>query len=160
MRTLPALCLIVVFGGFICSAQVLPTANGSCGVSASGVMDCDWVSAANLRRQGVPTKATATPVDKGSQLFTTRYVLAPGAPLEAPNPGQNALIVAMNSGEFVNEKSSTQSHVDVWSGLVMMMPIEPYLLRNVGKENLELLVIEVRKRPLLHSAQSNTPHPR
>jgi mannose-6-phosphate isomerase-like protein (cupin superfamily) len=67
----------------------------------------------------------------------------------------------MNSGEFVNEKSSAQSQVDVWNGLVMMMPKdESYLLRNVGKENLELLLIEVRKRPLLQLAQSKTFHPR
>ena len=51
-----------------------------------------------------------------------------------------------NNGELVNEKKSPQSHVNVSSGLVMLMPKEePYLLRNIGKENLELLVIEVRK---------------
>jgi mannose-6-phosphate isomerase-like protein (cupin superfamily) len=52
----------------------------------------------------------------------------------------------MNNGEFVNEKKSPPSHVNVSSGSVILMPKEePYLLRNVGKESLELLVIEVRK---------------
>jgi mannose-6-phosphate isomerase-like protein (cupin superfamily) len=52
----------------------------------------------------------------------------------------------MNDGGLVNEKKSPQSRVNVSSGLVMLMPKEePYLLRNIGKVNLELLVIEVRK---------------
>ena len=56
------------------------------------------------------------------------------------------LIVGMNGGELVNEKKSLQNHVNVSSGLVMLMPKEePFLLRNIEKENLELLVIEVRK---------------
>jgi mannose-6-phosphate isomerase-like protein (cupin superfamily) len=60
--------------------------------------------------------------------------------------GIDVLIVGMNSGELLNEKKSPQNHVDVSNGLVMLMPKEePYLLRNIGKENLELLVIEVRK---------------
>ena len=55
-------------------------------------------------------------------------------------------MVGMNSGELLNEKKSPQKHVSVSNGLVMLMPKEePYLLRNIGKENLELLVIEVRK---------------
>jgi len=52
----------------------------------------------------------------------------------------------MNNGELVNEKRSPQSHVNVSTGLVILMPKEePYLLRNTGKEKLELLVIEVGK---------------
>lgn len=60
--------------------------------------------------------------------------------------GREVLIVGMNNGELLNEKRSPPNHVDVWNGLVMLMPKEePYLPRNVGKTNLELLVIEVRK---------------
>lgn len=51
----------------------------------------------------------------------------------------------MNDGDFVNEKKSPQSQVNVSSGLVLMPKEEPHLLRNIGKGNLELLVIEVRK---------------
>ena len=55
------------------------------------------------------------------------------------------IIVGMNNGE-TRERESPLSHVNVSNGLVMSMPKEePYLLRNIGKENLELLVIEVRK---------------
>ncbi|HET7891084.1 MAG TPA: hypothetical protein VFL34_06140 [Candidatus Sulfotelmatobacter sp.] len=59
--------------------------------------------------------------------------------------GTDVLIVGVNNGELVNEKKSPQSHVNVSNGLVMLMPKEePYLLRNIAKENLELLVIEIR----------------
>src|SRR5262249_12409717 len=42
------------------------------------------------------------------------------------------------NGEVINEKKSPPSHITVHDGSVMLMPKEePYLLRNVGKENLE-----------------------
>ena len=147
MRFVTMFCLFVALSGYSSEAQVLPTSNGSCAITASGLMDCDWASAINLRRPGTP-KAIDTPADSRPKLFVTRYILAPGAPLNL-NPRveeANVLVVGMNNGELVNEKRSPQSHVDVSSGLVMLMPKEePCLLRNIGKGNLELLVIEVTK---------------
>ena len=91
-------------------------------------------------------KTADAATDSRPELFVTRCILAPGAPLNPLVEGTDVLIVGMNSGELVNEKKSPQSHVNVSSGLVMLMPKEqPYLLRNIGKVNLELLVIEVRK---------------
>jgi hypothetical protein len=84
--------------------------------------------------------------DSDSGLFVTRFVLAPGAPLNPPIEGCEVLIVGMNNGEVVNEKKLPQSRVRVTNGLAMLMPKEePYLLRNIGKQSLELFVIEVRK---------------
>jgi hypothetical protein len=145
MRYLPAFCLFVFLSGFTSTAQVLPTSNGSCRVTASGLESCDWMSGVNLRKAS--TSKTIHPVDDGgSALFVTRYILAPGAPLNPPIEGTEVLIVGMNNGELVNEKKSPQSHVNVSSGLVMLMPKEePCLLRNIGNDNLELLLIEVRK---------------
>src|SRR5215475_3373055 len=81
-----------------------------------------------------------------SQLFVTRCILAPGAPLNPFVEGRDVLIVGMNNGELVNEKKSPQSHVNISNGSVILMPKEePYLLRNTGNEKLELLVIEVGK---------------
>ncbi len=103
------------------------------------------MSGVSLRKAS--TSKTTHPVDDGrSALFVTRYILAPGAPLNPPIEGTEVLVVGMNNGELVNEKKLPQSHVNVSGGLVMLMPKEePYLLRNIGNENLELLVIEVRK---------------
>ena len=142
MRYVTAFWLFLFLTGHSSEAQVLPSSNGSCGISASGVQSCDWISAL---RKAATTKKGDTVADSHPNLFVTRFVLAPGAPLNPLVEGTDVLIVGMNNGELVNEKKSPQSHVTVSNGLVMLMPKqEPYLLRNVGKENLELLVIEVR----------------
>ena len=128
MRYILAFCLFLLFSGY-CAGQVLPASQGSCSVSPSGLERCEWMGGA-----------------KDSKLFVTRFILAPGAPLSRPVEGRDDLIIAMNHGEFVNEKKSPVSHVPLSNGLVMLMPKEePYLLRNVGKENVELLLIEITK---------------
>lgn len=146
MRYVTAFFLFALLSSHSAQAQVLPTSSGSCGISASGGMDCDWMSAINLRRTTETRKTTDTVPDERPRPFVTRYILAPGAPLGPLAEGRDVLIVGMNNGELVNEKKFPQSHVAVSTGLVMLMPKgEPYLLRNIGKENLDLLVIDVRK---------------
>jgi mannose-6-phosphate isomerase-like protein (cupin superfamily) len=145
MRYVTAFCLFVLLSGHSTEAQVLPTSNGSCGISASGAESCNWISAITLRK-AEPMNTADAATDSRPKLFVTRCILAPGAPLNPLVEGTDVLVVGMNSGELVNERKSPQSHVNVSSGLVMLMPKEePYLLRNIGKVNLELLVIEVRK---------------
>jgi hypothetical protein len=145
MRYATVFYLFILLSGHNSEAQVLPTSNGSCGISASGVESCNWISAITLRNAGT-TKTPDTAADLRPKLFVTRCILVPGAPLSPLVEGTDVLIVGMNKGELVNEKKSPQSHVNVSSGLVMLMPKEePYLLRNTGKENLDLLVIEIRK---------------
>lgn len=126
MRHIAAFCLFLLLNGY-CTGQVLPASNGSCSVSRSGLLRCQWMG-------GVQT----------SKLFVTHYILSPGAPLRTPVEGRDAVIVGMNNGELVNEKTSPPNHVPMFHGSVMWMPKEdPYLLRNIGKENLELLLIEI-----------------
>jgi hypothetical protein len=138
-------CLFALLGALTATAQIMPTASGSCSVAPSGVHGCSWLSAVNLRN-ATTSKTTGAADDSLSALIVTRFVLAPGAPLNPLVGGTDVLIVGMNNGELLNEKKSPRSHVNVSNGLVMLMPKEePYLLRNIGKENLELLVIEVRK---------------
>jgi hypothetical protein len=145
MRYLSAFCLFILLGGRSSEAQVLPTSNGSCAISASGLQDCDWISAITLRKAGT-TKTANISADSRPKLFVTRCILAPGAPLSPLVEGTDVLIVGMNNGEVANERKSPQSRVNVTNGLAMLMPKEePNLLRNIGKQSLELLVIEVRK---------------
>jgi mannose-6-phosphate isomerase-like protein (cupin superfamily) len=127
------------------TAQVLPTSSGSCGVGADGLHTCDWMSGVS-RPNEATGKTTHLADDVQSELFVTRFILAPGAPLNPLIEGREVVIVGMNNGELLNEKKSPPTHVNVRNGLVMLMPKgEPYLLRNVGKTKLELLMIEVRK---------------
>jgi len=130
MRYVPMFSLFALLSALTARAQVLPASSGGCNVGASGLHVCDWLSG-----------------DPRSPLFVTRFILAPGAPLDSGTiVGSEVLIVVRNKGELVNEKRSPPRHIDVYDGLVMLMPKEePYLLRNIGKESVELLVIEVRK---------------
>lgn len=139
MRCVPAVSLLILLSAVTATAQILPTSNGSCRVTASGLESCNWMS-------GVSHEKVNDTDGPRSQLFVTRYILAPGAPLNRPVEGRDVLIVGMDNGELVNEKKSPQSHVNVSNGLAILMPKEePFLLRNTGKEKLELLVIEVGK---------------
>lgn len=143
MRYVTAFCFFILLS-VTAVAQVLPTSNGSCRITASGVQSCDWMSAGAVRKAD-KMKTPDTSPDSRRKLFVTRCILAPAAPLNPLVEGTDVLIVGVNNGELVNEKKSPQSHVNVSNGLVMLMPKEePYLLRNIAKENLELLVIEIR----------------
>jgi hypothetical protein len=145
MRYVTAFCLFILLSGRSSEAQVLPTSNGSCAISASGSEDCNSVSAITLRKAGT-TKTTDTPADSRPKLFVTRFILASGAPLDSQAiVGGEVLIVGRNNGEVMNEKKSPPSHINVYDGSVMLMSKEPYLVRNIGKESIELLVIEVRE---------------
>jgi len=142
MRYVSAFCLFVFLSGLAAVAQVLPASNGSCSVTASGLESCDWMSGVRRRRTSAKTHLVE---DERAVLFVTRYILAPGAPLNPPIEGTEVLLVGMGDGELLNEKKATQSHINVFDGLVMLMPKKkPYLLRNIGKQSLTLLLIEVR----------------
>ena len=149
MRRLPVICIFISICIGTMAAQVTPKSNGSCGVAASGVESCDWMSAIDIRKD-VTTQTTErrSNLVHDSDLFVTTYILAPGAPLDSRGiVGGEVLIVGRNNGEVVNEKKSPPAHINVFENLVMLMPKkEPYLLRNVGKDNVELLLIEIRKK--------------
>ena len=75
-----------------------------------------------------------------------RCTLSPDASLQRTIDGHDVLIVAMNDGEMVNEEKTPHTQVNVTNGLVMLMPKEErYVLRNIGKQPLDLLLIDLRK---------------
>lgn len=128
----------------------MPKFSGSCGVAASGVASCDWVSTISIRKAATSQKTDETSDlahESRPALFVTTFILAPGAPLDSREiVGREVLIVGRNKGELVNEKKSTPARINVYEDLVMLMPKdEPYLLRNIGKDNLELLLVEIRE---------------
>jgi hypothetical protein len=145
MRFALALRVLFFCNSFVATAQVLPTSSGSCGVDGSGAMDCDWLSAAPLRKAD-GNKSNNT-VPKGSvELVVTRFTLSPGAPLSRLVAGHDVLIVGMSDGELVNEAKSPRTNINVWNGSVVLMPKEEhYLLRNIGKQDVQLLVVDLRR---------------
>jgi hypothetical protein len=102
MRYVTAFGLFILLSGHNSEAQVLPTSNGSCGITASGVESCNWISAITLRKAAT-TKTADTFADSRPKLLVTRCILAPGAPLNPLVEGTDVLIVGMNNGELVNE---------------------------------------------------------
>ncbi len=142
MKTALTLCLFLWLG-FPATAQMLPTSSGSCGVAATGLMSCEWLSTPPVTFKGdKPTNLKADP--KG--VFVTRYRLEPGAALHPTVVGHDVLVVGMNDGELVNEAKAPQTHMNVKNGTVMLISKEePYLLQNIGKQTLDLLLIDVRK---------------
>lgn len=150
MRRLPAICTFVSMSIVMAAAQITPKSSGSCAVAASGVADCNWISAIEIRKRStsqMTDKRSDLAHDSSPTLFLTTFILAPGAPLDSREiVGGEVLIVGRNKGDVVNEKNSPPVHIDVYENLVMLMPKdEPYLLRNVGNASLELLLVEIRK---------------
>ncbi len=127
------------------TAQVLPTSSGSCGVTASGLMSCDQLSVAPMRKADGTAIGRITPGGH-TELFVTRFNLAPGAPLAKMIEGHDVLIVGLGDGELVNEAKSPPLHIRVSNGSVVLMPKEEsYLLRNVGNQELDVLVVHTRQ---------------
>jgi hypothetical protein len=82
-------------------------------------MGCNWLSALTV----LADKKTENGNGK-TKLFVTHYTLAPGAPLRTPVEGYDDLVVGMNDGELANETKLPQTHVNVTTGSVVLMPKE------------------------------------
>jgi hypothetical protein len=56
--------------------------------------------------------------------------------------GKDVIIIGMGDGELVNETKSPHVHISMSNGSVVLMPKEEtYLLRNIGKQEVDILVI-------------------
>ena len=132
-----AVCLFVF--ALCCSlttaAQIFPNGGCGCGVLSSAV-SCSCAAG------GSTSKATV-PVDR-SQLIETRVKLAPGALLTKWIPGDDEIVIGMESGQLSNEAKSPAVNVSVAEGSMFLMPKgEPYRLRNVGKQDVAVRVIRI-----------------
>jgi hypothetical protein len=79
------------------------------------------------------------------EFHVIHYTLAPGAPLKKFVEDYDNLIVGLGDGELANEMKSPASHVKLFKGAVVMMQKgQDYLLRNVGDNDVDLLVIDLR----------------
>jgi len=146
-RSLLTLFVIIVGAWCMTAAQVvMPTSDGSCGVSAGGAMSCDWLSAYNLTKADSPHANDATrAAHSQSGLFVTRWNLAAGAPMILPMTGYDDLVVGLNDGILINETAKPAARITMSQGSVILVPKnERRIFRNDGGHNLMLVVIENR----------------
>jgi hypothetical protein len=99
-------------------------------------MSCSCGSAVGESKPSVPSER--------SQLIETWIRLSPGALLTKGIPGDDEVFIGMGSGELANEAKSPPVDIPVSEGSLFLMPKdEPYRLRNVGKQDVEVRVYRI-----------------
>src|SRR5258705_4073363 len=88
------LACVSLFFSATASSQQYPASTAGCRVSSSGVQGCSFW--------------TSLPKDHGGNppLLVTKYVLEPGAPLQPPIAGRDAVVVGISEGTLLNENAS------------------------------------------------------
>jgi len=105
-------------------------------------MGCNWISAVPLRNGDEGAKKRSNPQGHPDRIVT-RFNLSAGAPLTKAVEEQDMLIIGMGEGELANEAKAPPFHIAVRLGSVLLLPKEEsYLLRNIGKQELDILVIQ------------------
>jgi len=140
MKLAIGLLLGILFGPVVSGAQVLPMSSGSCGVSSSGTVGCDWLSA-------VPNGHANKEPSTAHRFSVTRFTLSPTAALPKLVCDEDEVIVGLGKGELVNETKAPPVHIPIDQGSVLLMPKEEAIvLRNVGEHQLDVLEICLRPR--------------
>jgi hypothetical protein len=86
-----------------------------------------------------------TVCDGRREIVSDSITLSPGGTLTRWVPGEDDLIVGEAEGILVNEAKSQALPIDITAGLVLFMPKdEPYNLRNIGKQDLRIVVVRMR----------------
>jgi mannose-6-phosphate isomerase-like protein (cupin superfamily) len=146
----PAIGLFVfaLCGSLTTTAQIPPSDSGGCGISSSGTVSCSFAGAAPISKADGSTGKQSVPADS-RDFMVIRIRLSPGAPLTKWVSGEDEIIVGMGKGDLTNEGKSPLVDIPVSEGSVFLMPKdEPYKLRNVGKQDLEVLVIRMHATKL------------
>ena len=144
---------IWLFAFALCSsltavAQV-PLPGCGCSVSASSI-GCDCPGAINKKTLESTNKQT---ICGGHRELSEDWItLLPGGTLKRSVPGEVDLIVGKETGELENEAKSPALRIAVSEGAVIFLPKEePYALRNIGKQDLHIIVIRMRPTaPISH----------
>ena len=121
-----------------------------CGVSPQTTVSCSCAPRPIKKADRSTSKQRS--VVGHSEPFVIRVALSPGALLNRWVPGEDELIIGEGAGELVNEAKSPHLPISMSGGLVLFMPQdEHYELRNVGKKDVEVLVI--RMHPTCSASQ-------
>ena len=106
-------------------------------------MSCSCPSAVPIKKADESTSQQSAPGGHPEPLVF-RIALSPGAPLKRWAPGEDELIIGMGGGELTNEAKSPALPISMSEGQVLFMPKdEPYVLRNVGKQDVDILLIRM-----------------
>lgn len=134
MRTMLILVLAVLCPPTIATAQITSSQNLACTVTASGGMACNGIGAPD------------TEEDKNQpKLSTVHYIVEPGAALDEPTASSDYLIVGINGGDLVNEKSPFR-HLFLEKDQVNLLPKgQPFHLRNKTSQDVEVRLIQIRR---------------
>ena len=135
MKAKVGLFVLALCSSLTTTAQILP--NGGCGCRLSGTtMSCHCGGGVSKNQQSVSSEP--------SQLVETLITLSPGALLTKGILGDDEVFVGMGSGRLMNEAKSPSFEVPLGEGSIFLMPKdEPYRLRNVGKQDVEVRVIRI-----------------
>lgn len=129
--------------------QQFPPSSGTCRISSSGTESCNWAS--QISRLNPPKSSTAintSPHGDNIVLFTTMYVLSPGAPLHRPVDGYDNVFVPLTAGTLQNQAVPSQEPFSFDTKQVFLMPqTEKYLLRNVGGKGSNFVANRASDRP-------------
>jgi len=141
MKTAMVLLAIALCGSGKAAAQIqIP----GCGirVSSSGAaMDCLSGGSAQ-EKAGIASKQMVC--DGRCEPVVFSIALSPGANLRRMVPGEDELVIGMGGGELRNEAKSGSLSFPMSKGVVLLMPKdELYALRNVGKQDIDLVVIRM-----------------
>jgi len=135
MKTAVSLLAFALCSSLTTTAQIVPNGGYGCGLSGS-TMSCSCGSAVGESKPSVPSER--------SQLIETWIRLSPGALLTKGIPGDDEVFIGMGSGELANEAKSPPVDIPVSEGSLFLMPKdEPYRLRNVGKQDVEVRVYRI-----------------
>lgn len=141
MKTTIGLFVFALCGSLTATAQIALPGCG-CSVSSSAV-SCSCPGAVNKKTGESTNKRTICGGRR--ELSEDSIVLSPGATLRRWVPGEVDLIVGTGGGELENEAKSPPLPITMSAGVVLFMPKQgPYALRNVGKQDLHIIVIRMR----------------
>src|SRR5579863_8160703 len=94
MRTMLTLALLALSYLASAAAQVTPSENMGCTVVGNG-MACNGIEIVGEKEKD----------SKMPRLFVTHFLLEPDAVLEQPSPSSDYLIIGINGGDLLNEKT-------------------------------------------------------
>jgi hypothetical protein len=136
--------LVLALCGSLQAVAQVPLPGCGCGVSSSTI-GCSCP--AGINKETLKATNEPTVCDGRREIDGDLITVHPGGLLTRPLPDEDDLIIGKGDGTLVNEAKSQALPIDITAGVVLFLPKdEPYKLRNVGKQDLYIMVIRMRTK--------------